>query len=166
MKNYTKNKPLFAIEKDIAAAFEMIENATEENAAANGYNALKSHINQYLILSKELRKQFYSQRETISHQAKKLSDIDLEIAIGESAPTTPLIKSQPSNHTNPEVLTIQNSPDFFFIQLSFGKVNIRHIALLDMQTKQLILSGGITRHLTDEDDLKKLNYYLTLYKNT
>ncbi len=154
-------KPHFAIENDIKQALQVIENAKSEKDTANAYNALKSHINAYINQSKALKKQYHSQQNTITHQAKKLSDIEIDFELGEGRTDQPTAAPQTPQVKFPDLITVQNNPDFFFIRLSYGFINIRHVIELDVKSQTLFTATG-TRNLTKEDT-QILIHHIKLY---
>ena len=56
-----------------------------------------------------------------------------------------------------------STPQMRFVKLSFGKVNLDHVSLLDEETKTLHM-GPHTRSIK-ETDLRKLSYHMQFYQD-
>lgn len=154
-------RTLTTIEKDIREALAQTASAETETAAAIAFQALQSHLSEYLQRSGEMNREHWKLRDTALKQALTIAELDLHESgarTGEKAPG-----EAPQFHIqNPDTITVQNSPDFFFIRLSYGLVNIRHIVELDVKSKTLHTINS-NRHLSS-DDVRILLYHLKLYE--
>lgn len=155
------HRPLKHIEKDIKQCLAETAAAETEQAAAESFQQLTHHLKAFIARANEMNKEHWKLRDTALKQAQTIATHDLEGlgygSIGESAP------SESHFYSNlPETLTVQNSPDFFFIRLSYGFINIRHIVDFDVKAKTLYTVNS-TRHLSD-DDVLKLLYHIKLYQ--
>lgn len=159
MQAKTTYRTTQAIEQDIRRSLAEMEAAADETQAAQAYQNLKSDIGDFLCRSAELREEYFRLKNTVTRQAKDITELELETAIGEAAPG----EQQPQHSTihGADIFTVQNSPDFFFIKLSYGLINIRHIVELDVKAKTLYTANS-TRHL-GAGDVRSLLYHLKLY---
>ncbi|RMF19781.1 MAG: hypothetical protein D6765_17590 [Bacteroidetes bacterium] len=145
------------IENRIRSDLLRLDQATTEAEAQEAFQALKTHLEELLNSARTLRDEFFKQRNTLARQANKIADLELD-QLAQPNPAPP--KTYPSpDFTLPETLTVTTNPDFFFIPIQSGRVNIRHIAFLDPHTNTLYLSGGIVRQLSPQD-VRKLNFHL------
>lgn len=149
-----------AHEHELRRALAEMEAAQDETAAAQAYAFLKTSVDSYLRRSSELREEYYRLKSTVTRQAHRLAEIDLTSVTGEKAPEE--TKTSAAAVDFPETITVQQSPDFFFIELSYGLVNIRHIVELDVNSKTLFTVSG-TRNL-HADDIRKLIFHLKMYR--
>jgi hypothetical protein len=151
--------PLNQIEQDIRQCLTATANAETEQAAATAFKQLNSHISQYILQATNMNREHWQLRDVALKQATTIATHDLDqigARVGESAPPeTHLYLSQP------ETVTVLNPPDFFFIRLSYGLINIRHVVELDVKSKTLHTINS-TRHLS-ADDVRTLLYHLKLY---
>lgn len=123
-----------------------LENASDETAAAKAYDLLRSSLNEYFAKAKDINSERWRMRETALKQAQHISEFEMSEIIGAGEQTS----EQHFHVSQPDVVTVQNSPDFYFIRLSFGLLNIRSINLLDVKSKTLHTTSG-THHLGTED---------------
>ncbi len=149
------------MDQEIRALLSEMESAADEESAALAYRSLKSCIENYLVNTELWKEELFRLKNTIARQAKDITELSIEAAMGGPAPgESPTIHNSPPQ--NPEVLTVQNTPDFFFIRLSYGLVNIRHIVELDAHSRTLFTTQG-TRNLLDKD-VQTLLFHLNLYR--
>ncbi len=155
--NYSQ-KSFPAIEQGIRSSLAGMEAAADEMQAAQAYQNLKSQVEGFLVRYAELKEDYYKLRHTVARQANDISSLALESA-GEAAPGEP----QPHcfHAHEPDTVTVQNSPDFFFVRLSYGLLNIRHVVELDTNSQTLFTTQG-TRNL-QEADMLRLRATLNLY---
>lgn len=154
------SRPLKHIENDIKASLAETASAETEEAAALSFNKLSHHLHAYLERANELNREHWKLRDVALKQATTIARHDLDeigSRAGEPAPGEAHFHFQQE-----EVLTVQNSMDFFFIRLSYGLINIRHIVELDVKAKTLYTSTS-TRHIS-ADDVRTLIYHLKLYQ--
>lgn len=162
MQAKTTYRTTQAIEQGIRQSLAEMEAAADETQAAQAYQKLKSDIGDFLRRSAELREENFRLRNTVTRQANNISELSIEAAIGEAAPSDP--RQQHFTIHEPDTITVQNSPDFFFVKLSYGLLNIRHIVELDVQSKTLFTTTG-TRNL-HADDIRTLLFHLKMYRPT
>ena len=159
--NYTQ-QPLHSIQEELMEAIATLEQSQSEEEVTQAYARLKQSIGDLFQRTGELQRQFYQQRNTILTQAKRIADLEFERILQPGPPSPPAGCLVP-HPCFPEAIAVTQSPDFFFIHTSFGLVNIRHITLLDEQTKTLHLVGGSVRQLQD-GDLQRIRFTLKLYQ--
>ena len=155
-------RPLKHIEQDIRQCLADTASADTEQAAAQAFQQLNHHLAQYLQRANELNREHWKLRDVALKQAQTIATHDLDDIghkAGESAPGESHVHFQ-----QPETVSVQQSPDFFFIRLSYGFINIRHITELDVKSKTLRTVNS-TRHLS-ADDVRTLLYHLKLYQPT
>ena len=168
MTKHSNTLSIPAIEQELRRSLAAMEAASDETAAAKAYSSLKSGIETFILRTAELRNEFYKIKNTVTQQAHTLAEIELAETIGLSS--RPAGEKAPGEAKNlqtiapdfPETLTIQQSPDFFFIRLSYGLVNIRHIVELDVKSKTLHTVNS-TRHLA-AGDVRILLFHLKMYR--
>ncbi len=156
-----RHRTLPTVEQDIRSAMAALEAAEDEKAAARAYARLHHNTSEYIRRSGDLRSEYYRLRNTVTRQAKDISQLAIEAVIGEAAPSEPTDQAYTSIH-QPEVVAIEAAPDFFFIRLSYGFINIRHIVELDVKARTLFTTSG-TRNL-QPDDVRILVHHLKLYR--
>ena len=161
------HRPLKHIENDIRQCLAETAAAETEQAAAQSFQSLTHHLNAFITRANEMNREHWKLRDTALKQATTIATHDLdEIGhrVGESAPSESHFPAyRTGRHSQqPETLTVQNSPDFFFIRLSHGFINIRHIVDLDVTAKTLYTVNS-TRHLS-ADDVRTLLYHIKLYQ--
>ncbi len=153
-------RTLTNIEQDIREALSQTAGAETEAAAAIAFQTLQAHLGEYLQRAGELNREHWKLRDTALKQAQTIAGHDLHESGARAVERAPdeLNTFQFSTIDFPETLTVQNSPDFFFIRLSYGFVNIRHIVELDVKSKTLHTVNS-TRHLCG-GDVRILLYHL------
>ena len=159
MPQATTYRRLTDIEADMDKAIAAMESARDDDAAAKAFLKIKTTFQEYRHRSTELREEYYKQKTTITKQANLIAERE-ENPQGEPAPS-----AAPTPHItieSPEIIALQQSPDFFFIPTSYGFANVRHIVELDLQSQTLITTQGI-RHLQSAD-AKVISYQLKLYR--
>ncbi len=153
----THTKPLPRLEADIEELLLAIESADDPTQP---FAALKAAIQEYKSRSRDLREEWYKQRNTISRQAATIAENEIDLLAGHRAPTPP--ESQPAYiQTTPDVIAIEGAPNCLFVRLSHGFTNLLQIVDLDVKARTLFTTAG-TRTLTD-DDTRKLIFHLKLY---
>lgn len=134
-KNY---QSLNQLEADIRRHTSAVTEATDETSAARSFRALQAAQEAYLAKAKEINRERWKTRETVLKQAKQIGEFELTELTGAGERTD----EQHFHVRQPDVLTVQQSPDFYFIRLSFGLLNIRSIDLLHVKSKTLHLNSG------------------------
>lgn len=160
MTTQNKHRTIPVIEQELRQSLTAMEAANDETSAAQAYTSLKSNLEDFIRKTAELRNEYFKIKNTVTQQAHTLAEIELVETIGEKAPgeATP----HPPVYEIPETITVQNSPDFFFIRLSYGFVNIRHIVELDVKSRTLHTLNS-NRHLSGED-VRTLLFHLKMFQ--
>ncbi|MCF8245518.1 MAG: hypothetical protein K9J37_13590 [Saprospiraceae bacterium] len=152
-----QNKPLPKLEADIENLLTAIESADDPTLQ---FAELKAAISEYKTRSRDLREDWYKQRNTISRQASTIAESEIDLLAGHRAPTPS--ESQPNHlQTVPDVIAIESAPNCLFVKLSHGFTNLLQIVDLDVKARTLFTTSG-TRTLTD-GDTRKLIFHLKLY---
>jgi hypothetical protein len=151
------HKTIQQLEAEIAGLVAQVETADDPNVPfAKLRAALKEHIDR----NRNLREEWYQQRNTIARQAARIADTELDALIGERAPV-PGESAQPPSPQFPDVLTIDSAPNCLFLPLSYGYINLLHITELDLNARMMFTTHG-SRNLS-EADARKIAWYLKLY---
>jgi hypothetical protein len=135
------------LENDIEALVEAIEQADDPTDA---FRQLKEALHEYKARSRDIREDWYRQRNTISRQAATIAESEIDLLAGHRAPT-PGEGQPPQLHTAaPDVIAIEKAPECLFVKTSYGFTNLLHVVGLDVKARTLFTTSG-TRSLTDED---------------
>ncbi|HFA48065.1 MAG TPA: hypothetical protein ENJ95_03495 [Bacteroidetes bacterium] len=149
----TRYRTLKNIEADLSKAMAQMESAPDENTAAQAYHNLRNFMREYISEAEKTNKERWNLRNTTIRQAKTIAAHDLD-QLGAAATQAPSTSQQHFNFSQPDTITVQNSPDFFFIRLSYGLINIRHIVELDVNARTLHTTQSSRQNLSKEDVLK------------
>lgn len=155
MTNYT---PLPRLEADIEALLATVEHADDPTQA---FASLKTALQEYKARTRDLREDWYRQRNTISRQAATIAETEIDLLAGHRAPAAP--ESQPAQvlAAAPDVIAIDKAPECLFVKTSYGFTNLLHVVGLDVQARTLFTTSG-TRSLSDADT-RTFIYHLKHY---
>ncbi len=150
-------KSLPQLEAEIVGLVAQVETADDPNIP---FAQLRATINEHIDRNRDLREEWYRQRNTIARQAATIAETELDAIVGERAPV-PGESAQPHTPQFPDVVTIDSAPNCLFLPLSYGYINLLHITELDLNAKMMFTTHG-SRNLS-EADARKLAWYLKLY---
>ena len=150
-------KSMLHLETTITALFREVKLADDPTEP---FEQLMSAWEEYMFRSRQLREDWFRQRNTVVQQAATIASEDIDRL---SAGWLPAIEvTEHPVAPLPDTFNVISAPNCLIVRLSFGFVNLLQVALLDVNSAQLYLCTGAVYQLL-EKDVKTISYHLQFY---